>query len=242
LPRNHCVEREERRAKRQAKSIEFTPVQQLLVHGSLPQRRVDGRNGEAGKPAAAAVMQPPPRALPQCLMRSASAPGGVGRKSRSTRAATAAPPWAKDRVFHAGPVLTISDWRSLDRSVREDALRCAVSKGGEPAGSDGRSEKSGDGCRLSSHQITRSRGSRRANTSPRSRLREACQATCRPVFATMQPAPQVGDPAGRSLPDQPRGRDVLSHSGRGQAAAARCSLRGAGRRLPATSGPSVSTA
>ena len=177
-------------------------------------------------------MQPPPRALPQCLMRSASAPSRIGRKSRSTRAATAAPPWAKDRVFHAGPVLTISDRRGLDRSVREDALRFAVSKGGEPAGSDERSEKSGDGCRLSPHQITRSQGSRRANTSPEGRLREACQATCRPAFATMEPAPQVREPAGRSLPDQPRGRDVLSPSGRGLAAAARCSLRGAGGACP----------
>ena len=67
---------------------------------------------------------------------------------------------------------------------------------------------------------------------PEGRLREACQATCRPVFATMEPAPQVREPAGRSLPDQPRGRDVLSHSGRGLAAAARCSLRGAGGACP----------
>jgi len=34
---NRCADREERQAKRHAKSIEITPVQQLLVHTALPE-------------------------------------------------------------------------------------------------------------------------------------------------------------------------------------------------------------
>src|SRR5215469_2539231 len=108
---HHCADRRERRAKRRPKSIEFAPVQQLLVHTSLSDCYHD-----ANCSANCIKNYPAVSARPQLVGGHCPA---SDRKARSTRTA---PTTAQSAPSRPETLPAASSWRALKPRHRQCQL------------------------------------------------------------------------------------------------------------------------